>query len=433
MPEIAEPEKKSIKDFKPMKNDALADIELSDAQIEQKKIAALPEEPVESPQLKPVDKSEDDSIVPNRADSFDPSDPLSLDVDPPIKQPDPKTDELLQRKEGNSEMRGQIEEANKRTKESDKVSEGLRLANANLMKELEDAKSGLNAAEKKLTHKDPSTHPDVQRLIKPWDDDLNALAKEMSISGSDGAKLKADASALVQQFQQLGEVGSEGYEDRKEALVGEIDISFPDDKREVIRMLNKGANVMDEATSLMESIATDGGEYEKGQALEVYEAMSKDYSELEKGYFNPTEEMRTSSPYSATVIHSDYISKSDKLSSHAEQTKNFVRGAFLPLLPLSRNETRGMTDAEVAAYNQERTAQHRKDQGKIRDIAAPALFSHALLPIVQKQLDEALLQLKTVRDANPKPKGGDITPEASDDEKTNIKEFNPPRSNLKFS
>ena len=443
MPPVEEPqEKQDIKTFTPKRNDSLADIELSDAQVEEKKSLKkaaeegeiLKKEAEEKSTAKPVDKHEDDFVTPD-ARSFNLDEPLSLeDGILPSEKPSPRVDDISAKKEENSGIRSQIEEANKRAKAATEHAESLKLANENLLKEVEQARSGLTEAHKKLTFQDPSKHPDVQKLVKPWDDDLNALAKEMSLSGSDGARLKADASMLVQQFQQLGESGSQGYDERKEELMDQIETAFPDDRREVIRILNRGASIMDNAEALMQSISQNGSEYEQGQALEIYEAMNKDYSELEKGFFNPTEEMKTSSPYLPVVIHSDYIQSDESLRERSLQTKNYIRRAFLPLPPLSRNETRGMSDQEVATYNQERTAKHRADQLKIRDMAAPAFFSHALLPLVQNQLDKALLQLKEIRDANPKPKSEDeVGGGGGEEEKvTNIKNFDPGRPNVQL-
>jgi len=446
MPPVEEPqtEKTDIKKFTPKRNDSLADIELSDAQIQEKNALkksaeegealkkAAAENVQESAPQKPVDRHEEDFQTPDAG--FNLETPLSLEDEIlPSEKPAAREDEITVKKEENSGIRSQIEEANKRAKTATQQVESIQLANENLQKELEQLKSGYNEAQKKLTFKDPSQHPDVKALVKPWDDELNALAKEMSLSGSDGARLKADASMLVQQFQKLGEVGSQGYDERKQDLMDYIDDSFPDDRREVIRILNRGAVVMDDAEGLMQSITENGSAYEQGQALEIYEAMSKDYTELEKGFFNPTEEMRTSSPYLPSVIHADYITSNDGIRDHSVQTKNFVRRAFLPLPPLSRNETRGMSDQEVAKYNQERTAKHRADQLKIRDMAAPAFMSHALLPIVQNQLDKALFQLKEIRDANPKPKAeSDLGGGDKEEQVTNIKDFDPGRPNVQL-
>lgn len=434
-------EKTDIKKFKPMQNMLLGEVDLSEEQIASKRESEKQEvEESKKAEAKPDAKdNKEDFSIPLDDGKSPLDDDLLLDAIAgdevkPVDDGKELTGEekIKVKKEENSGIRSQIEEANKKLKLAITNSEAAKIENESLKQKLRDMEQNL---QRSITTKDPSQHPDVISLVKPWDDELNSFVQEISLSGGDGSKLKAMTPQLIQNFQQLGEVGSPGYEERKDELMSSIDESFPDDRREVIRILSKGANVMSEAANLMDRIRNNSSEMDKSESLEAYEKMAGDFSELEKHFFNPSDEMRQNDPYKQRVIHRGYIDTSEAAKVRSIQTKDHLRYVFLPLKPLEEGEIRGMSNEEAAQYQQDRMQNHRQAQLKVRDMATEAFFSHALLPQIQKRLDEALSELQDFRDSSPRLKDG-TTEEGGEkregEEISDIKDFDPGRPNLKF-
>lgn len=454
MPETATLEKDKaddkpadMKDFQPLDNTLLDSLGLSDDQIaeneakkeqEKQQEEAKDQEVVETPS-EDIKSDDDDFTVPEK-DNLGLDDPLEVKIDKdkePEKEPkDTEDQDVIDKKDRNSSFRLQVAEATKRAKSATEQAERLNSENEELKAQRTVLEKSLEEARTKLSFKDPSQHPEVQALVKPWDDELNAKSQEIAINGGDGVKLKIHAEKWVRQLRDLGDPSSEGFDQRRDEFVAEISDAYPDDHKEIITMLSKGSSTLSEAESLMEKIRVNGSEYEATEALKAFDRLRKGYSDIEKSFFNPSDDLRESDPFHSRVILADIIAGDEAAKERSERVKKFVRQAVLPLPPVGNEELRGMDDESATNYLHERMVQKQGVENKLKDMMPEAIMSMMVLPSIWKLAMDASSENEEIRKANPKLTGDLEEDEESSKEKEetpeDIKDFEPGASKLKF-
>lgn len=425
MPEVIEKEvtdvveKKDIKEFIPTKRKRFDDVISEKPVVEEKVIEEVVEtKPVEEPV-----RSDDDFKLPETDDPFDMGEKM-VDVQPEDKKVDKPVDtSVADKKEANKGLRDELKATRDRLSSQTEAHE----------KAISDMSAKLNESNQRLAYRNPDEHPDVIAITKPWDNELKSFAKEMTLVGGDGERLKALAPELVRNFNDLDE-NSADYDDRKEKLIGVIEENFPDDKREVIRLFSRGADAFLAANEKIAEIKKGGQNFEVGQANENYDAVIAQYDKLEKGYFNPSKELRETDPLNQKVLLRDLIDSSDLIREKSEKVKAFTRFALTPLALPKESDLRGMDEDASAQFLQKRTAEHNAAKKRMGDMIGEALMSHTMFPVLSRDLAAALKQIEDYKRALPSPNGNDDDQViiADSGEETDIKDFKPKRSALKF-
>ena len=384
------------------------------------------------PPVEPKKTDEDDFNLPPN-DGFGLDDPLKMgkDEDPPAKVEPKKPEEVGDKKEQNAAFRQQIESANDRAKESDG-----KLASA--LAQIEDYKTQITESQTKtkeiqdkLSFQDPSEHPKVQELLAPWDRDLDALSQQISLNGGQGAKLKVEAKELIQQFKGLGDQMSEGFEERRDALIGKIDENYPGDRKEIIAMMSKGASVFGEAENMMRDIRDNGGKFQAEEARSFYNTICDEYKDVEKHFFNPSQELRDSDPANARVIMADIAENNPAVKDRMDTIKKFSRFGLNPLPPVDDTELRGMDDEAAAKYLEDRRVQHNTIGRTIRETYAESRMALTLVPVLAEKISKYEKIIEDMKKATPIPKDEDGKPIPQKDEPTDaekaagIKGFDP--------
>jgi hypothetical protein len=451
MPEVKEPTKEpevapdgptDIKTFTPQKSDAIKDALLNDSELHAKEEAKKKEEEAAAAAAKAADppaveKKDDDPDevfkLPDEDDPFDMDEPMVV-TPKEDDEPTPKLeiDELAEKKEGNAGLRQEIKAANEKL---EKQREYFESEKARYAEEVEAMKAQLNESNQRLAYRNPDEHPSVLEITKPWDNELSSFVKEMTLVGGNGERLKSLAPELVRNFNALDENDPE-YDNRKKQLIGMIDEHFPDDRREVIKLISRGSDILTRANEQVEKVRKGGEEFELGQASDNYDALIDDYTKLEKTYFNPSPDLRESDPLNPKVLLRDLIDSDPRIEEKAKKIKAFVRFAMTPLPPVDVGEIESMDDDQAAQFMQKRTGQHLAAKRKMGTMMAEALMSHAMFPVLSQELAQANKILSTVKSNQPSPAGNDDDPEKKEVEEPqgpqDIKGFKPKRANYKM-
>lgn len=444
-PKQGDEESNDIGDFAPEKNSLLDDVGMTEHQLSEKmKSSKKPEsepEPVAGKKPKKDElSSEDDFVVPGDESDFDIDDPLDIDLGPdkrakPDEKPEEKPEERVIHKKGeNLNLRDAVKEANERAQQATGLAERLRGERDALKAKLEDAQNGYNDIQNRLSFRNPVEHPDVRNIVAPWDRELNIMAEEMNLSGENGTQLKTMAPTLVRMMQSLGDPSSQGYSDRKEEIIEAIGDNFPEDKKDVIKLISKGARTLEEANAKIEELKSIGSDYETNQANENYNNISKAWDDLDKTFFKPSPDLIANDPMNPKVILHNLIDIDPQVKAKSEQIRKFVRYASLPLPPVDKREVSGMDDDAAANYLQSRTRHHSVAQQRFQQMATEALLSHACLPSIYKSLMDAKEENSNIKMTTPKPgeDGKQTADDRDDGESGDVKEFSLKPTQLNF-
>lgn len=459
MPDIKEPEvdptgPADIKEFKVQKNSGLKSALLSEPELAAKKEAdatkaaedatakaAADAAVIKAANEDPPVKKDGDHTLPNDDDPFEMDDPMvtaipeETDGDPPPVSPPVKDgdDDLKKKKEGNSGLRDEVRAANSRIDEQKGRFEG---EITGLNDEITDLKRQLHESSNRLAYRNPDEHPDVQAITGPWDEDLNTTAKEMTLTGSDGERLKSLIPELVRNFNSLDESASD-YNDRKDQIIDMVAENFPDDRKDVIKLISRGSDALTKANAKINEVRQNGRDFEVGQANANHEEIMTQFNALEKTHFNPSDELRQADPLNPKVLLRDLIDSDDRIKQKSEKIKNFVRFAMTPLALPKEAELQGMDEDQANHLMQRRTGEHLAAKRRLGKMMVEALMSHAMFPVLSRDLAHANEALSGFKSNRPAPGSNDDddremskdTPPTGDGD---IKKFKPERANLRF-
>lgn len=386
-----------------------------------------------------IDDPDDDHALPKSDDPFEMDDPMVDSIkkktEPdPADTDDPAKPDIQKKKEGNAGLREEVKAANGRLEEQrDQFKRQIEGLNG----EIGDLKTQLNESSNRLAYRNPDEHPDVQAITDPWDVALDTAAKEMTLTGGDGEKLKSLAPELVRNFNKLDTADAD-YDKRKDQIIGMVEENFPDDRKDVVKLISRGSDILTKANAKIDEVRQQGQDFEVGRATENHDAIIAQYDEMEKTYFNPSNELRAADPLNQKVLLRDLIDSDDKIKDKSEKIKGFVRFAMTPLALPRQSELDGMDEDQAAHLMQRRTGEHIAAKRKLGKMMAEALLSHAMFPVLSRDLAEATEALKNFKSNRPKPGGNDEELKVGDEDETppdgpaDITTFVAPRSNIKL-
>lgn len=417
MPDILEP---------PTPKAGEEDLIFSAVEIEPDPTPAPPADPVPPAEPAPpasptAEPKPDDDPSPSDPKAFTPASPDDDHDDDPDDDPEPEPEVDPK---PNAGLREQLTTANSTIKE---LEEG-NVAAVTRIKELEENLAArekmIEEKEKKekdlslqVGHKDPVNHPDVVAITKPWDTELRAFASDM-LEAKDGSKLISNAGQLVSEYRKIGELGSEGYEKRREDFNAAIDDNFgQDNRREIIALVRKGHEAITRAEAKIAEISENADSYYYTQTKEKYDGILDQHQQIESSYFKPSPELRETDPYHPTVILSEMSEQSEALRDRLGSITKFLRGALLPMAPLNPKELESMDQEAAGRFLQKANADHSASVSKLHRMAGPALGAMVVLPTIWKQNQKLRQEVEALRGEKPAP-SGDPDPTPADPQPT---------------
>lgn len=371
-------------------------------------------EPTPAPEpTGPRDPREFQSLSPEDVEEEDPE-PTPNPEPNPGSSPEPEPEPV-----GNAGLREKLGIANTRVRELEEgnvaATTRIKELESRLQQQEETAKAEAEKAQdlsRQVGHQDPVSHPDVVAITQPWQEELQTFSRDLSLDGGDGNRLMEVAAPLVKQYANLGQPGSDGFEQRRDEFNSAIDNNFgQDQRRDIIALVRKGHEAMHRAEQKIQEISENADAYYYTQTKDRYDGILSEFREIEKGYFSPSPELKETDPYHPTVILSQMSDQSEALKGRLGQITKFLRDALLPLPPLNPKELESMDSEAAGRFMQKQATDHAAKVAKLQRMAGPAMGSMVVVSTLWKQNQELRGQLELLRGEKPVPSGSDPNPE----------------------
>lgn len=384
-----------------------------------------PPAPVEAPPAppeKPAAPPVEEVIKPRDPREFgkDPVEPAPpADVTPDEPAPDPKPDpdaaakaeeEKAERARQNQGLRDQLTRLNAdlasrdaQIKERDEKIANFEKRLSAQEAQLMDTENRFEQSTRQLARKNPLEHSEVTAITGPWDAELRTAAKDLTLSGGQGNQLLARAPDLISAYRNIGEEGSVGFEDRRQAFNQELDEIGGDNRGEIFSLIRRGAHVASQAEEKVADIQSHADAYAYRETAAQYEQAVNLYDQIEAGYFAPSQDLKESDPLNSRVIIAEMIKSSESAQEGAGKTKQFLRKAFLPLSPVDPAELASMLPEQQEQYLKKRSLDQAQAMDTLQRYAGDALMALRLLPGIFKSNQDMRAELEALRRERPTP------------------------------
>lgn len=328
--------------------------------------------------------------------------------------PAPKPLSKEEQRQKNSDIRAQLEEANRKAREAEERIAQIEQERQERIAALEKERDELNGRytetstkyaelNKTLSMENPLQSEEVQSVLEPWNQRVRSIAKDISDTGGNGKLFNSVLPEMVQTYRSIGEEGTEGYEQRREAfnnLVGQ----FPDHAKEIRELVRNGLDVQSKAQNIIRELQTNGETFRFSREKKMWDAIANDFAKDEAKFFSPAPELRETDPFNVEVLVTELLSGSDEGKKRMEQIKKFTRFTTLPLPPVDPSDLAKMTNEDAVKFLEGRQVLHQQNQLKLRRLLPTALAAQALLPSLMKRNQELEEQLAAYRGETPSPK-----------------------------
>lgn len=348
--------------------------------------------------------------IPSPAPTKKVPEPTPSSPTPP--EPKPLTPEEKRRQ--NADIRAQLEEANKKAKEAEERVAQIERERQERIAALEKERDEINnrytetstkyaELNKTLSMENPLQSEEVQSVLEPWNQRVRSIAKDISDTGGNGRAFNNVLPELVKTYKAIGEEGSEGYEQRREAynnMVGQ----FPDHAKEIRDLVRNGIEVQAKAQGIIRELQSNGESFRFSREKKMWDAVANDFAKDEAKFFSPAPELRETDPFNVEVLVTELLGSNDEGKKRMEQIKKFTRFTTLPLPPVDPADLAKMTNEDAAKFLEGRQVMYQQNQLKLRRLLPTALAAQALLPGLMKRNQELEEQLAAYRGETPAPK-----------------------------
>ena len=306
----------------------------------------------------------------------------------------------------------------------------IEAAKLQLEKERDQHLTQLADAQKHLSFRDPSQHPDVKALLDPVNRELADLPRTALMTSKQANALTTQAPALINEFRQIGTPGAEGYDERREGFLSKAHDSFGDNGDKVSSLIAKAATVMEQAERKMAEIKELGGVNGYQEAKQRYDQTQAAYTtKLEANYFQVSPEFAEANPFNSKVVLANLINGNPKMKEAADNIKKLIRKAAIPPPPINPRELESMQPAERDAMLQGRMQEHQKIIHYFSSQAAEAHLALSVVGPLFKEVLELREKLKLKAGEVPSPRGAG--PPMPPDNKIEVSDFKPVTVNLR--
>jgi hypothetical protein len=306
--------------------------------------------------------------------------------------------------EGSSALRDQVLAANERAKAAAARQAELEAEIESLRAEKETVATKLQQQTEAITGVEAASHPDVIALQKPWERSLENLADGLDDIGEDGDKLRRLAPALLSERRSVGNRDSEGYDDRRETHLQHLQDEFPDNWKEVSRLLGEGARVSREVQDKIKEVSANAEHFRYEASRRKHQEMVSRYEEIEKGFGQVPQDLIESDPGHHSVILHNLIEAIPSLKERQTSLKQHLRRVNLPLGPLDPKQLEGMSESDQIAHMQERINRYEADRLAAVSDSWENYNWRMVGPVLHKLLKEAQGRSATIAKSTPAPR-----------------------------
>lgn len=382
--------------------------------------------------------SPDPSPEPGPAD-FKDFTPISHDGEgTPIVEPKkPKAD--------NSAMRSQLQKLAKEKAEYEaKVAEVQkeREAEAQRVKDLEAKYEAQRQEFEALSVRsqigNPMAHPDVRKLTEPWNAKVPQLATQLRESGLKTHQLDKWLGDRVHQYLNAGDPESDEFVEKMESLRDEVDSFTSNIRRDsdrhsaqekLMTMIRDGASVGRQVRTAVQEMQANAPLFHYREQLAVYENESKEYENIERDFFNPSEDIRMNDPLNQKVILRAMIEGSEEVKKAAENAKLFSKMASLPARPINPAELEQIEPEKRQEVILRHLGRYNEVKKRAVKLIPEALVAYAVLPALWQELETLRKRVAGER-AVPKPGNSSQFEQPDDEGSASITEFVPQNVDL---
>jgi len=279
----------------------------------------------------------------------------------------------------------------------------------------------------KVTQTDPWSHPDVQAIVAPVNEEISKLPNKLKMGREELRNFtQPNISALTNEFMQIGEPASQGYEERRYGFNERLEDLFPENNASIRDAIAKSAEAAERAIKKMEVLQQNGMISSFAEVKERYtEDVKKFEAEVETGMFDVSPEMLEADPYSPMSAIHTMIASSPAIDKLSKDVKAILRKASIPPAPISPEELDRMTPEAREAVLAQREDEFQSTRKALMKVQGPAMLALPLLGIIYKKWMEAENKLSVI--AGEIPGGMSTGPSKKETpEKLSIGEWSPP-------
>lgn len=393
-PATIEPPPQPVQDFEPITSMEISG-EPTPAPQPQPQHTPNPADPPPPPQGQPAPQP----VVP----SGNPLDDLFADDNPPPAPQDtpPPQDEPIPDGKAPAWYREGLE---KQKTEFKSKEETLRQELVAAQQRADELAQQMEYIQKEVSLVDPSRNPDVLKVRERLDHQVRSAAKQFSPKAS--REFMTSGKELVEKYAELGDVFSDGYDDRHSALKKEVDKLYGADSDAVFRALPGISETVAELKQTVQN-AADGSEtavYSRAESLHL--DFSKRLDEVADATLSYSEELAKAGGFPPQNIIARLLDKSPEFKAQSAQIKDLLRNSLVPPRPLSKSALAALPPGEQAAAQQKHMLAHQANYQRVWEIIPLAMHALYALPAVSNMLHEKNIEVKRLRGNSPPPPNG---------------------------
>jgi hypothetical protein len=279
----------------------------------------------------------------------------------------------------------------------------------------------------KVTQTDPWSHPDVQAIVAPVNEEIAKLPNKLKMGREELRNFtQPNISALTNEFMQIGEPASQGYEDRRHEFNERLEDLFPENSISVRDAITRSADAAERAIKKMEVLQQNGMVSSFAEVKERHSQEIKRFeAEVEAGMFDVSPEMLEADPYSPMSAIHTMIASSPAIEKLSKDVRSILRKASIPPAPISPDELDRMTPEARDAVLAQRQEEFESSRKGLMKIQGPAIMALSVIGPLYKRLIAAEEKLSVI--TGEIPGGRTAAPAKSGPpEKVAISQWTPP-------
>lgn len=276
--------------------------------------------------------------------------------------------------------------------------------------------------------RDPVSHPDVQAIIRPFDEKLIGYMRELNIDGQDHTAAHGIVTSKIGEFSQIASgPDSPEYMAALRKIRAEIGEQFPKDvASKLVKLVDEGSRVAGIVGSKVRDIVDNSNTYEFHESSKAYDKHAREWSDYEKGWVNPSEDAIENDPYSPAVFMHKAAKEDPEVAKQISAVKKQVKATLMALPPVDPRALEGKTADQVAAYYETRQKNHSNRLKALYSKIGDYVAFHQLGPDLLQAQEERKAALGDVRATTPVPSGSGALPASGAKEPVTVKGYTPP-------
>ena len=378
--------------FTPIENDELSQAPKPE---EPKPDEAKPEEP------KKTEEKPSQAVLDDLFPKEEPKDEETVPRDTDEGGDEEESGESLPKK-----LREQLAE---RKREIQKLAEEKEQVRKQYEEQLEEIKRVNEQLQKELQIQDPAHDPEVQNVSAKFDETIANIARQIG-DPVPARRFVENAKALIDTYAELGDVYSDGYEQRYQEFRNQVEKLFGEKSGQVMQALPQLDALKNDLKSAVEKANGSSVEAKIARAFEAHQKSSKALEAVIKETLVFNEEIAEAEPFSTQNVIARMRDASKEFSGVSTEITKFLRTALVPPKPLDPRETAGLTDEQKRDLETKRMAGSMKAQQELYRVVPLAIHAFHALPFFAKELAEAKRKLNEIAGSLPPSSGGEPKP-----------------------